>query len=93
MSPTLCARFSSGIIEVFCHMLTFSIAIVGISAIRIRLSAFARGGSAPTRSNTISSSSSFKTSISHDFMKSLSEALSAWPVVAWKLAGCSKVEA
>mgnify|MGYP006092429183 CR=1 FL=1 len=55
-NPILCAKFSSGIIEVFCHIVTFSIASVGISAIIILRSAFASGGSAPMRSNTISSS-------------------------------------
>jgi len=44
---------------VFYHMVTFSIAIVGISAIMILLKALARGGSAPMKSNTISSSVSF----------------------------------
>lgn len=54
--PIRCARFSSGIIEVFCHISTFSIAMVGISAIMMRRSALARGGSTPLRSKMISSS-------------------------------------
>jgi hypothetical protein len=54
--PILCAKFSSGIIDVFYHISTFSIAIVGISAIMILLKALASGGSTPISSKMISSS-------------------------------------
>jgi len=93
MSPILCAKFSSGMIEVFYHILTFSIAIVGISAINILLRAFARGGSTPTKSNTISSSSNLSTSISQFSMKFLRLVFSNSLVVPVKDAGCSNVEA
>ena len=91
--PTLCARFSSGKIDVFYHILTFSIAIVGISAIIILLKALANGGSTPTKSNTISSSSSLRTSISQLSIKSLKLVLSNCFVEDEKLAGCSNVAA
>lgn len=92
MRPILCAKFSSGMMEVFCHMLTFSIAIVGISAMRILLKALARGGSTPTKSNTISSSSSFWISMSQVSMKFLRLTLSSYLVVPVNEAGCSKVD-
>jgi hypothetical protein len=78
--------------DVFYHMLTFSIAIVGISAIKILLKAFAKGGSTPTKSNTISSSSSFRISMSQFSMKLRMLAFSNSLVVPVNDAGCSKVE-
>jgi hypothetical protein len=80
-------------IEVFYHKLTFSIAIVGISAIKILLRALARGGSTPTKSKTISSSSSLRTSISQFSIKFLRLVFSSSLVVPVNEAGCSKVEA
>lgn len=76
----------------FYHIFTFSIAIVGISAIRILLRALARGGSTPLRSKTISSSSNLMISMAEFSMKSLRLVLSSFLVEAVKLAGCSKVE-
>ena len=69
INPRRWARFSSGIIEVFYQIVTFSIAIVGISAIIILLKAFARGASAPLKSKTISSESNFRMSIWTCFAK------------------------
>jgi len=80
-------------IEVFYHILTFSIAIVGISAIKILLKALARGGSTPTKSKTISSSSSLSTSISQFSIKFLRLTFSSSFVVPVNEAGCSNVEA
>lgn len=93
MRPILWAKFSSGIIEVFYHIFTFSIAIVGISAIIILLKALARGGSTPIKSNIISSSSSLSISMSEFSIKSLMFYLSSCLVEAAKLAGCSNVDA
>jgi hypothetical protein len=70
---------------------TFSIATVGISAIIILLKALASGGSAPMKSNTISSSVSFLICISVFLTKCLRDDSSNFPVVPLKLAGCSKV--
>ena len=77
--------------DVFYHRSTFSIAIVGISAIKILLRAFANGGSTPDKSNTISSSSSFITSMLVFSIKFLREVFSRVLVDAVNDAGCSKV--
>lgn len=90
--PILWAKFSSGIILVFYHIVTFSIAIVGTSDIIILLKAFASGGSAPIKSNTILSSVNCFTSISTFKAKCLRFDGSRCPVTDAKLAGCSKVE-
>lgn len=89
IKPILWARFSSGMIDVFYHIFTFSMAIVGISAINILLKAFARGGSTPTKSKMISSSSSFITSMSQFLINSLRLVFSNSLVVPVKEAGCS----
>jgi hypothetical protein len=80
-------------IEVFYHIPTFSIAIVGISAIIILLKAFARGGSTPIRSKMISSSSSLRISMLVFSIKSLKLVLSNFFVDPVKVAGCSLVDA
>jgi len=49
---------------VFYQIVTFSMAIVGISAIMILLRALARGGSTPIKSKTISSGVNFLTLMS-----------------------------
>jgi len=67
-------------------------AIVGISAIKILLKALAKGGSTPTKSNTISSSSSLSISISQFSMKFFRQTLSSFPVDPVNDDGCSKVE-
>jgi hypothetical protein len=76
---------------VFYHIVTFSIAIVGISAIIILLKALASGGSAPMKSNTISSSVNFLIYISVFWTKYFNVEASNLPVVPLKLAGCSNV--
>lgn len=91
MRPSLWAKFSSGIIDVFCHISTFSIAMVGISAINILRNAFARGGSTPFRSKIISSEFSSFICISECLIKCFIEFSSSVPVLAVKLAGCSNV--
>mmetsp|Transcript_7993 Transcript_7993/g.26634 ORF Transcript_7993/g.26634 Transcript_7993/m.26634 type:complete len:243 (-) Transcript_7993:107-835(-) len=61
--PRRWARTSSWMMEVLLAMKTFSIAMVGTSAIRMRRKALAMAASMPTMSNTIDSSSSALTSI------------------------------
>ncbi len=64
---------------------------MGISAIRILLSALARGGSAPIRSKMISSEFNYFTLMSAFSIKALSDAYSRRFDEAVKLAGCSNV--
>lgn len=63
--------------------------MVGISAIMILLNAFASGGSTPTKSNTISSSSNLSISILQLSIKSLMLFLSSFFDEDVKVAGCS----
>jgi hypothetical protein len=65
--------------------------MVGISAIIILLKALARGGSTPTKSKTISSSSSLIISILQFSMKSRRLVLSSCLDEPEKVAGCSFV--
>ena len=90
-SPILWARFSSGIIEVFYHISTFSIATVGISAIMILLRALASGGSTPDSSKMISSSLSYLILKSEFLMNDLRSYLSSLPVLPLWVPGCSCV--
>ena len=55
MSPSRCASTSSWIIDVLLRMKTFSMAIVGTSASRMRRKALASAASMPIKSNTASS--------------------------------------
>jgi hypothetical protein len=78
-------------IEVFCHILTFSIAIVGISAIIILLRALARGGSTPDKSNMISSWSRWLIVMSVFFIKAFIEEASSFLDDAVNDEGCSNI--